>query len=57
MYYAPSEHPPPHFHVYYGEHRATVDIQTCEISQGQLPKKAIKACHCVGRTSSRRTDG
>ncbi len=39
MYYAPSEHPPPHFHVYYGEHRATVDIQTCEITQGQLPKK------------------
>ena len=39
MYYAPSEHPPPHFHVYYGEYRATVDIQTCEITQGQLPKK------------------
>lgn len=21
MYYAPKEHPPPHFHVYYGEHK------------------------------------
>ncbi|PIE74481.1 MAG: hypothetical protein CSA18_04865 [Deltaproteobacteria bacterium] len=39
MYYAPGEHPPPHFHIYYGEHRATGDIQTCEITQGQLPKK------------------
>lgn len=39
MYYAPSEHPPPHFHVYYGEYRASVDIQTCEITQGKLPKK------------------
>ena len=39
MYYAPSEHPPPHFHVYYGEYRASVDIQTCEIIQGKLPKK------------------
>ncbi len=39
MYYAPGEHPPPHFHIYYGEYKATVDIQTCEITQGQLPKK------------------
>ncbi|WDN87121.1 hypothetical protein BuS5_00089 [Desulfosarcina sp. BuS5] len=39
MYYAPSKHPPPHFHVYYGEYRASVDIQTCEITQGKLPKK------------------
>ena len=39
MYYAPSEQPPPHFHVYYGEYRASVDIQTCEITQGKLPKK------------------
>ena len=30
---------PPHFHVYYGEYRASVDIQTCEITQGKLPKK------------------
>ncbi len=36
---APCEHPPPHFHVYYGEYRASVDIQTCELTQGKLPKK------------------
>jgi hypothetical protein len=42
MYYAPSEHPPPHFHVYYGEHKAIVDIRTCEIKEGDLPKKQAK---------------
>ena len=42
MYYAPSEHPPPHFHVYYAEHKAIVDIKTCEISEGNLPKKQSK---------------
>lgn len=43
MYFAPNEHPPPHFHVYYGEHRATgVDIRTCEVIQGNLPSKQTK---------------
>ena len=39
MYYAPKEHPPPHFHVYYGEHHATVGIEDCEIRDGQLPSR------------------
>ncbi|MBA1446645.1 MAG: DUF4160 domain-containing protein [Gammaproteobacteria bacterium] len=39
MYYAPKEHPPPHIHVYYAEFKATVDIQSCEIIQGNLPTK------------------
>lgn len=42
MYYAPSEHQPPHFHVYYAEHKAIVDIRRCEISEGILPKKQSK---------------
>ena len=37
MYFAPGEHPPPHFHVYYSEHKATVDIRTCEVIEGNLP--------------------
>ena len=37
MYFAPSEHPPPHFHVYYAEYRARVDIRTCEVIDGKLP--------------------
>ena len=42
MYYAPSEHPPPHIHVYYAEHKAIVDIRICEILEGNLPKKQSK---------------
>ena len=42
MYFAPGEHPPPHFHVYYAESRARVDIRTCEIIDGKLPKKQTK---------------
>jgi len=42
MYYSPKEHPPPHFHVYYAEYKATVDIRLCEIIQSDLPKKQTK---------------
>ena len=42
MYFAPNEHPPPHFHVYYAEFKALVDIRTCEIMEGNLPKKQAK---------------
>lgn len=42
MYFAPKEHPPPHFHVYYADYKATVDIHTCEIIEGNLPKRQTK---------------
>lgn len=42
MYFSPSEHPPPYFHVYYAEYKATVDIGTCEIIEGNLPGKQTK---------------
>ena len=42
MYFAPNEHPLPHFHVYYAEFKATVDIRNCEIMEGNLPKKQTK---------------
>ncbi len=42
MYFAPGEHPPPHFHVYYNEHKASVDIRTCEITDGRLPSGQTK---------------
>ena len=57
MYYAPSEHPPPHFHVYYAEHTATVDIQLCELSKGSLPKKTTQTCSGLGGVTSGRTNG
>jgi hypothetical protein len=42
MYFAPSEHNPPHFHVYYQDYKASVDIRTCEIIEGNLPRKQSK---------------
>lgn len=42
MYCGKSEHNPPHIHIYYQEHKAIVDIKTCEISSGSLPGKQTK---------------
>ena len=42
MYYAPTEHNPPHFHVYYQKYNAKVDIETCEIVHGDLPSRQRK---------------
>ena len=42
MYFAPGEHNPPHFHAYYNEHKASVDIRMCEITEGNLPKRQQK---------------
>ena len=42
MYFAPGEHNPPHFHAYYNEYKATVDIRTCETIEGNLPRKQQK---------------
>jgi hypothetical protein len=39
MYCAPKEHAPSHFHAFYGEYKAVIDINTCEIMEGDLPKK------------------
>ena len=40
MFY--DEHNPPHFHVYYNEFKATVDIRTCEVIEGNLPRRQQK---------------
>jgi hypothetical protein len=42
MYYAPGEHPPPHFHAYYNEFKAVIDIVTGEIVDGSLPTRQTK---------------
>lgn len=39
MYY--DDHVPPHFHVKYGEHRAQINIETLEILEGELPRRAL----------------
>ncbi len=34
------EHAPPHFHAIYGEFKATIDIRSLTISEGNLPRRA-----------------
>jgi hypothetical protein len=36
-----NDHPPPHFHVLYAEHRAVIDIRTLQLSRGELPKPML----------------
>ena len=42
MYYAPDEHNPPHFHAYYQDKRAIVELKNCETVNTDFPKKQIK---------------
>jgi len=39
MYF--DEHPPPHFHAYSGEHDASIAIDTLEVVEGRLPRRAL----------------
>ncbi|TDB53396.1 DUF4160 domain-containing protein [Photorhabdus luminescens] len=34
------DHNPLHFHAYYGEHEAIISIETLEVMEGSLPKRA-----------------
>lgn len=38
MFY--DDHAPPHFHAYYGEHRAVISIQPVVVLRGWLPGRA-----------------
>lgn len=40
MFFQQSEHNPPHFHVVYGEYVGAFDINTLEMTEGDLPMKA-----------------
>jgi hypothetical protein len=35
------DHNPPHFHAFYGEHHALIDIQKNEILSGSLPPRVL----------------
>ena len=39
MYF--DDHPPPHFHAYYGSDAAKVDIQTLQVSEGKLGRRTM----------------
>ena len=36
------DHPPPHFHAVYGDYNGLFNIETLELIEGDLPKRAIK---------------
>ncbi|MEO1391953.1 MAG: DUF4160 domain-containing protein [Cyanobacteria bacterium J06634_5] len=36
------DHPPPHFHAIYGEYNALISIESLDIIEGDLPKRAQK---------------
>ncbi len=40
MYY--DDHNPPHFHALYGEHEAKIVIDTGQIIEGELPRRAMR---------------
>jgi hypothetical protein len=42
MYCSPSEHNPPHIHAYYQDAKAVVDLNSCEITEGDFPRKQAK---------------
>ena len=42
MYFRQAEHNPPHFHAIYGEYIGAIDIQTGEMLEGDLPRRALK---------------
>ena len=33
---------PPHIHAYYQDYTAIININTCELSEGELPAKQLK---------------
>jgi hypothetical protein len=35
------DHPPPHFHVRYAEHRAKIDIESGAVLAGELPRRVL----------------
>lgn len=42
MYFRQAEHNPPHFHAIYGDCIGAIHIQTGEMLEGDLPKRALK---------------
>jgi len=42
MYCSPTEHNSPHFHAYYQDKKAVIDISSCELTEGYLPAKQLK---------------
>ena len=42
MYLGKKEHNPPHFHTYYQGNKAVIDIKSCELTDGNIPRRQVK---------------
>jgi len=42
LYMFAKDHPPPHFHAKYNEHKAMINIETGELISGYLPRRALR---------------
>ena len=40
MFFKPKEHEPSHIHALYGEHIGIFDLQSMEMTEGDLPRRA-----------------
>ncbi len=45
MFFKPKEHDPSHIHALYGEHVGIFEIQSLDMVEGDLPKKAQELVH------------
>jgi hypothetical protein len=57
MYFAPGEHNPPHFHIYYNEFKASMDLLTHEFIECNLPSRqkrlGMPGSNCITMNSWR----
>ena len=56
MYWREDHHSTPHFHAYYGEHEASLDLAG-EIIAGFLPKRALRLVQDWAELPRRRVEG
>ena len=42
IYMNPEDHPPPHFHARYAEHKVSISIATGAVIDGCLPARAVR---------------
>ncbi|MGI8965989.1 MAG: DUF4160 domain-containing protein [Limisphaerales bacterium] len=45
------EHPPPHFHARYGEHKAQITIHQPQIVERLLAAESFRICFGMGRVT------
>ena len=45
-----NDHPPPHFHVEFAEHRGQVSIETMELMEGSLPAAKLATIRTWGES-------